>query len=63
MRVIFNAVDSEASGCQRVIYPLMTLAKAGKAEVEVINTNDIRSQLRKADLVVLQCLIGPQQHE
>lgn len=63
MRIIYNPIGSCASSCQRLIYPLMALAKAGKAEVEVINTNDIRSQLRKADLVVLQCLIGPEQHE
>jgi len=63
MRILYSPVGSCATSCQRLIYPLMALQKAGKAEVEVLNTNDVRSQLRKADLVVLQCLIGPEQHQ
>jgi len=63
IKIIYNPVDSEASSCQRVIYPLLALADAGLVEAEVINTNDIRAQLKSADLVVLQCVIGPQQHQ
>lgn len=63
MKIIYNPVGSCATSCQRLIYPLTALQNAGQAEVEVINTNDIRAQLRKADLVVLQCLIGPEQHQ
>jgi hypothetical protein len=63
VKILFHAVDSEASGSQRLTYPLMALNKKYNFEFEAINTSDIRAQLREADLVLLQCLIGPQQHD
>lgn len=62
IKFLINAVDSEATGCQRIIYPVQALVREGFS-FEAVNTADIRSQLRKADLVLLQCLIGPEQHD
>lgn len=61
IKVLFNAVDSEATGLQRLVYPLQALAP-NNFTYEAVNTSDIRDQLRSADFVLLQCLIGPQQH-
>jgi len=64
MKILFNAVDSEASGAQRVIRPLNILKdKYPETELEAINSNSFLYQLENSDLVVLQCLIGPQQHD
>ena len=63
IKLLINAVDSEASGCQRLIYPVQSLAKNRGFEFEAVNTSDIRAQLRTTDIVLLQCLIGPQQHD
>jgi len=60
--ILFNPVDSEATGCQRLIYPLKALEKR-HIYSEILNTQDVRKQLKKAKLVYLQCLIGPQQRE
>lgn len=63
LKILFNAVDSEATGSQRVLHPLKGLADAEQAEIQVLNTEDIRSQLKWANLMVLQCLVGDQQVE
>ena len=63
LKILFNPVDSEASGCQRLIYPLMALKEKYGIDYEIINAYDSKVQLRKADLVWLQCLVGPQQRE
>lgn len=60
-RVIFAPVDSEASGSLRIIHPLMALKNKYGIEYEILNSYDAKAQLRKADLVWLQCLVGPQQ--
>jgi processive 1,2-diacylglycerol beta-glucosyltransferase len=63
MRILFSVTDSEATGCQRLIYPLMALKEKYGIEYEVLNSYDSKVQIRKADLVWLQCLIGPQQRD
>jgi len=61
LKIIFNPVDSEATGCQRIIYPLMALKEKYNIDYEILNTVDARIQLRTANVLYLQCLIGPQQ--
>lgn len=63
LKIIYSAVDSEATGSQRIINPLKALEAAGWAELQVLNSEDIRPQLKWAKLLVLQCLVGPQQFE
>lgn len=65
MKILFSPIDSEATSCQRIIYPLRALEKAKKdlpsdmkVEIDVLNTSKLDEQLKWADLVVLQCLIG-----
>jgi len=60
VKISFNAVDSEASGAYRVIRPLTTLRDLyDDVEIEPLNT----SSIQKPDIVVLQCLVGPQNFE
>lgn len=60
MKVLFNSIDAEASGSLRVLNPLRDLQKKGLVEIQTLNTEDARSQMRWADLLVLQCVAGPQ---
>jgi hypothetical protein len=60
-KIFFSAVDSEASGSLRLIHPLMALKNKYGIEFEVLNSHDTKTQLRKANVVWLQCLVGPQQ--
>ena len=60
-KILFSAIDSEASGSLRLIHPLMALKNKYGIEYEILNSYDAKTQLRKADLVWLQCLVGPQQ--
>lgn len=62
-KILYSVVDSDATGCQRLIYPLTALKQKYGVELDVINTFDAKTQLRKADVVWLQCLIGPQNKE
>lgn len=63
MKILYSVLDSEATGCQRISYPLLTLEKDKKnlspnVELDVLNTSKLDDQLKWADLVVIQCLIG-----
>lgn len=60
-KILFSVVDSEATGCQRLVYPLIALKDKYGIEYEILNSYDAKTQLRKAEIVWLQCLVGPQQ--
>lgn len=61
LKILFSPVDSEATGSQRLIYPLMALKQKFGVDYEIINAFDAKTQIKNADAVWLQCLIGPQQ--
>lgn len=63
IKILYSVVDSDATGCQRLIYPLAALKQKYGVEYEVLNTFDVKTQLRKADILWMQCLVGPQQRE
>jgi len=63
LKILFSATDSEATGSQRLIFPLMALKERYGIDYEVLNSFDVKAQVRKADIVWLQCLIGPQQKD
>jgi len=57
-KILYFAVDADATGAQRLHRPLELLKQRG-ARVELLNKNNLDQQLKDADLVLLQCLIGP----
>lgn len=62
MRILFNAVDSEATGAHRVLQPLKALNQSHPAVTgEPLKISCLEDQLSGCDGVFLQCLIGPQQ--
>ena len=63
LKIVYNSVDSEATGCQRVLNPLRLLQDRGLIETQVINRSDARKQTAWADILFLQCLVGPQNFE
>jgi len=60
LKIVYNSVDSEATGCQRVLNPLKIMQDRGLIETQIINRSDARKQAKWADVLFLQCLIGPQ---
>jgi hypothetical protein len=62
MKVLFNAVDSEATGSQRILYPLLALTNHG-VESKCLKLSLFDKQIEWADIVVLQCLIGDHTYE
>lgn len=61
MKILFSPVDSDATGCQRMIYPLTAMRDRYNFSFEVLNSFDAKAQIKKADIVWLQCVIGSQQ--
>lgn len=59
-KILYHAIDSGATGSQRILRPLELLTARG-AVIEQLNKNIITDQLKDADLVVLQCLVGPEE--
>jgi hypothetical protein len=62
MHILFSPTGSDATGCHRIIYPLRALPSSDFT-IEILNLSQIDEQLGRADLILLQCLIGPQQHQ
>ena len=62
MKIVYSPL-SGASGAQRLSYPIKALEQQHQIESQPLNTNNLDEQLQWADLVVLQCLMGPEQHQ
>lgn len=61
MKILFSTVGADATGYQRILYPVQALKDAYKdVETDILNVTNLDQQLKWADIVVMQCLVGPQ---
>lgn len=63
MKILFNASDGEATGHHRMLNAIYELKNRGLAEIQPMNSNELNYQLKWADMILMQCLLGPQQFE
>lgn len=63
MKLLLSVPDGEATSHHRVLNPINELVRLGLAEFQILNQNELNHQLKWADLILLQCLLGPQQVE
>jgi len=62
MKILFQTTGNDATGSHRILYPIQALKEnIANMEVQVLNETQLDDQLKWADIVVMQCLIGSQQ--